>query len=172
MPPIRPEPDVVSRSSSAALWMWAEACDRMGEADRLQQQFFRPVASPASPVAWEPPADVYENAGEIVVVVAMPGVEAERMQIRNEPGVLIVRGSRPMLRVSPGHAVRRIEIPHGQFERRIVLPPCRLDLGAPELQQGCLVVHLRKLGPEGLADVSAAAPPSPSNLVECRELQP
>jgi hypothetical protein len=91
-------------------------------------------------------ADVYESEREIVIVIAMPGVRAERMQIDSEPGVLVVRGSRSFPLVGPGHAVRQLEIPHGNFERRISLPPGRLELGAPEVDQGCVVLRLRKLG--------------------------
>jgi HSP20 family molecular chaperone IbpA len=125
--------------------MWAEACDLMVQADRLQRHFFRPTASDATSVAWEPPADVYESEREIVVIIAMPGVSSERMQILSEPGVLVVRGTRPLPLVGPGHAVRRLEIPHGQFERRISLPPDRMELGTPESSNGCLILRLRKL---------------------------
>jgi HSP20 family molecular chaperone IbpA len=97
-------------------------------------------------VAWEPPADVYEDEREIVVIIAMPGVTAERIQILSEPGALIVRGTRPLPLVGPGHAVRRLEIPHGHFERRLSLPPERMELGAPETLNGCLILRLRKLG--------------------------
>ena len=48
-------------SSESSVWMWAEACERLGQAERLQRQFFRPTASQAVTAAWEPPADVYED---------------------------------------------------------------------------------------------------------------
>ena len=127
------------------MWMWAEACERLGQAERLQRQFCLPTASQAVPVAWEPPADVYEDAREIVVIIAMPGVTAERIQILSEPGALVVRGTRPLPLAGPGHVVRRLEIPHGHFERRITLPPERMELGLPESQDGCLILRLRKL---------------------------
>ena len=117
----------------------------MVQADRLQRHFFRPTVSNAAPVAWEPPADVYEDDREIVIVIAMPGVSAERIQVLSEPGALVVRGTRPLPLVGPGHAVRRLEIPHGRFERRISLPPERMELGTPESLNGCLILRLRKL---------------------------
>lgn len=135
----------MSRTNDPARWMWAEACELIDQAERLQRQFFRPTISHAAPAAWEPPADVYEDDSEIVVVIAMPGVTGERVQIFSEPGVLIVRGSRPLPLVGPGHSVRRLEIPHGNFERRIVLPPGRMELGTPELLNGCLILRLRKI---------------------------
>lgn len=138
----------MSNTNDNARWMWAEACELMAQAERLQRQFFLPTTSPVSSTlhsAWEPPADVYENAREIVVVIAMPGVSEERMQILSEPGVLIVRGSRPLPLVGPGHTLRRLEIPHGNFERRIQLPSGHMEMGPPELLHGCLILRLRKL---------------------------
>jgi HSP20 family protein len=129
-----------------SIWMWARACALVDQAERIQRQFFRPATSRGTPIAWEPPADVYESDREIVVIIAMPGVTPERMQIDSEPGVLVVRGSRSFPLIGPGHAVRQLEIPHGNFERRISLPPGRLELGAPEVDQGCVVLRLRKLG--------------------------
>ena len=132
--------------NDAALSIWAQACDLVGQAERLQRQFFRPTSSRSMPVAWEPPADVFEDAREIVVVIAMPGVTPERVHILREPGMLIVRGSRPLPLVGPGHSVRQLEIPHGTFERRILLPAGGLQLEPAELLDGCLILRLTKLG--------------------------
>lgn len=138
----------MSSRTDPTVWMWAQACDVAEQAERLQRQFFRPTASRNMPAAWEPPADVFEDECEIIVVIAMPGVTAERMQIYSEPGVLIVRGARPLPLVGPGHSVRRLEIPHGTFERRIMLPAGRLELDPPELLDGCLILRLIKRGAE------------------------
>jgi len=135
----------MSNKNDPTLSMWAQACDLALQAERLQRQFFRPTPSRSMPVAWEPPADVFEDEREIVVMIAMPGVTAERMQIVSEPGILIVRGSRPLPFVGPGHSLRQLEIPHGTFERRIRLPPGRLQLDPPELLDGCLILRLLKL---------------------------
>lgn len=126
--------------------MWAEACEMLGRAERLHQQFFRPAAPGArAAAAWEPPADVFEDEREIVVVVAMPGVPAERVQLTHEDGALLVRGSRPLPLAGAGYAVRHLEIPYGVFERRIALPPGRFQVGPPEISHGCLVLRLIKL---------------------------
>ena len=135
----------MANRNDATVLMWAQACDLIEQAERLQRQFFRPGSSRTTAAAWEPPADVFESEREIVVVIAMPGVTAERMQIDSEPGSLIVRGSRPLPLVGPGHSIRQLEIPHGHFERRIHLPPGPLELEAPEVIDGCLILRLRKL---------------------------
>ena len=125
-------------------WMWAEACALIGEAERLHRQFFRLTVSERA--LWEPPVDIFEDEHEIVIVVAMPGVPAERLQVVSERGALVVRGVRTLPFASSRHRVRQLEIPHGAFERRIPLPDGRIDVGAPELIQGCLIFRLRKTG--------------------------
>ena len=125
--------------------MWVEACDLTEQAERLQRQFFRPSTSTNLPIAWQPPADIFEDAHEIVIVIAMPGVAAARLQIINEPRLLIVRGVRPLPQVGMGLAIRQLEIPHGNFERRINLPAGDLTLEPAELLDGCLILRLRKL---------------------------
>ncbi len=132
-------------TQDTTLWMWAQACELAAQADRLQQQFFRPTPSTREPAAWEPPADVFEDEREIVVIMAMPGVTPERLQILREPGVLIVRGLRPLPFVGR-HRIRRLEIPHGRFERRLLLPAGALELDPPELLHGCLILRLCKCG--------------------------
>jgi HSP20 family molecular chaperone IbpA len=134
-----------SRSDSTG-WIWSRGYDRMERAESLRRQFFRLTEARDTLATWEPPVDVYEDEHEIVIVVAMPGVIAERIQVTGEAGTLIVRGQRPFPLAGSTHFVRRLEIPHGCFERRIALPPGRLELDLPEVVQGCLILRLRKLG--------------------------
>jgi HSP20 family protein len=124
--------------------MWSHACELLAEAERLQRQFFR-LAVASAPAAWEPPADVFEDEREIVVVVAMPGVPAERVQVLHEDGALVVRGSRRMPLDAARYRLRQLEIPYGGFERRLPLPAGNYDVGRPDILQGCLVLRLRKL---------------------------
>ena len=126
--------------------MWAQACELIADAERLHRQFFRLALDPA-PATWEPPIDVFEDEREIVVVVAMPGVAAERVQVANEAGALVVRGTRPLPFEGARGRLRQLEIPYGAFERRIALPPGNFEVGRPELAKGCLVLRLRKSSP-------------------------
>ena len=134
----------MARRSDIDSRMWAEAAELLGQAERLHRQFFRLAA--AAPTAWEPPVDVFEDARELVIVVAMPGVAAERVQVAQDDGALIVRGTRPLPFGGSGHRVRQLEIPYGAFERRLPLPAGRFEIGTPELAQGCLTLRLRRLG--------------------------
>ena len=132
------------RRSDPGDWMWAEACELLDQAERLHRSFFRLDTSRTARPAWEPPVDMYENDREVVVVVAMPGVAADRVAVLIENGALVVRGERPLPFAGRPLAVRHLEIPYGAFERRIPLPAGRFDAGAPELSQGCLILRLRR----------------------------
>lgn len=127
-------------------WMWAQACDFIAQAERMHRQFFRLAASPRTQAVWEPPIDMFEDEREIVVVVALPGVSAERVEVTSEPGALVVRAESPLPFAGSRRVVRRLEIPYGWFERRIPLPEVRLEAGTRELADGCLILRLRKTG--------------------------
>jgi HSP20 family molecular chaperone IbpA len=126
--------------------MWAEACDLIEQADRLHRHFFRLNTSNRAQAAWEPPVDVFESERELMIVVAMPGVPAERVRVTNEPGLLVVRGERPLPFAARPLTVRQLEIPYGAFERRIPLPAGLFETGTPELTNGCLLLRLRRIG--------------------------
>lgn len=125
-------------------WMWQEAIDLLDEAERLHRQFFRLSGAQARPV-WEPPVDVFEDEDEFVVIVALPGVAPERVQVTLEAGELVIRAERAMPCPHYGGEIHRLEIPYGYFERRIPLPPATLQASAREHVNGCLVLRLRKL---------------------------
>jgi HSP20 family protein len=124
--------------------MWSQACELIAEAERLHRQFFH-LSLVNVPAAWEPPIDVFEDESEIAVVVAMPGVPADRVQVTHEAGALVVRGTRPLPLEAGRYRLRQLEIPYGAFERRVPLPSGNFEVGIPELSQGCLVLRLRKL---------------------------
>ena len=126
--------------------MWAQACDLLEEAERMHRQFFRLATSAPTQAVWEPPVDVFEDESEIIVVVALPGVASERVEIMYESGMLVVRADRRIPFTGVRRAVRRLEIPYGFFERRIQLPEVGLDAITRECVDGCLILRLRKLG--------------------------
>ena len=131
-------------SRNATGWMWAEACQLLDQADRMHRQFFRLAASARSRAGWEPPVDVFEDEREVVIVVALPGVAEQGVELSLEAGVLIVRAERHIPAAGARGAVRRLEIPYGHFERRIPLANLRLEAGTREFSDGCLILRLRK----------------------------
>jgi HSP20 family protein len=127
-------------------WMWAQACDLLEQAERMHRQFFHLTTSERPQPVWEPPVDVFEDEREVVIVVALPGVPAERTEVSIEAGDLVVRAERHPPFSGLRRALRRLEIPYGYFERRIRLPEARLEAAIRESIDGCLILRLRKTG--------------------------
>jgi HSP20 family molecular chaperone IbpA len=125
-------------------WMWAQACALIDEAERMHRQFVRLSVSERMQAVWEPPVDVFEDEREVVIVIALPGVAAERVEVTMESGALVVRAESRFPFAGSRHVVRRLEIPYGAFERRIPLPVAGLAAGTREAANGCLVLRLRK----------------------------
>ena len=129
------------RSRSA---MWAEALELLQSAERLQRQFFQVGESTGGP-CWEPPVDLYESGDELTLLVALPGVSAQQLEVILETASIFVRGERTLPFRSHQAAIHRLEIPYGRFERRIGLPEGRFQLLERRLENGCLALALRRL---------------------------
>lgn len=120
--------------------MWAQALQMLDEAERLQRQFFRHGAP-----GWEPPVDIYEAGRELLLYYALPGVRPERLKVALEGNALVVRGDRNLPPAARQAAIRRLEIPYGPFERRLSLPAGHYELVQNELDNGCLIIGLRRV---------------------------
>jgi HSP20 family protein len=131
-------------SRNPADWMWSQAIELLEQAERMHRQFFRLGASERAQPTWEPSVDMFEDDDSIVIVVALPGVPADRVEVTAESGVLVVRAERPLPLSGACRAVRHLEIPYGYFERRIPLALIELDRSTRELTNGCLILRLRK----------------------------
>ena len=120
--------------------MWAEALAMLARSDRLQREAFQPTA-----IGWEPPIDVLETDTELLVVVALPGVKRDEMEIVVGQGELTVRGTRRWPGLERPARVHRIELPHGRFERQLPLPAGAYTLLGQEYTDGCLLITLKRL---------------------------
>jgi HSP20 family molecular chaperone IbpA len=121
--------------------MWSEACEMLARAERMHRELFRP-----SGAQWEPPVDILETEHEILVLVALPGVDVDAAQVAIEGGDLVIAGTRvlpPELRTATIH---RLELPQGKFYRRLRLPPGRYNGVRRAAAAGCLVITLQKVG--------------------------
>ncbi|TFW34832.1 Hsp20/alpha crystallin family protein [Massilia horti] len=128
------------------IWMWGEALDMLERADRLHRQFFQLSGAGRASPTWEPPLDIFETASQLIVMVALPGVTADAVAVDVELGAIVVRGQRRLPAFCANCDIRRLELPYGNFERRIELPGQQLQLGARRLEDGCLTLELNKLG--------------------------
>lgn len=125
-------------------WMWSEACEMLARAERLHHEFFRLGAQSAQRPAWEPPVDVFETEGEVIVLVALPGVEPDKIHMVIDGNHLVVAGTRVIPAVLRQALIHRLELPQGRFERRIPLPSGRYSSMRPAKENGVLMVLLNK----------------------------
>ncbi|AZY52979.1 Hsp20/alpha crystallin family protein [Bordetella avium] len=130
------------KSRDFSSWIWGDALALLHHAERLQRQVLRSTHPKAH--AWEPPVDIVESTDAVQVIVALPGVRPDDVVVRFDPQGITVTGLRP---VPAAHNTRihQLEIPYGQFLRRINLPLHALEPGTPQLANGCLLLTLNKL---------------------------
>lgn len=98
---------------------------------------------------WQPSADVFETADEVVVRFEVAGVRSEDLRVNVEGTVLRLRGVR---RTPPSAAIDRLqqmEISFGPFEREIAIQAV-FDTEAvrARLEDGFLEVRIPKRSPD------------------------
>jgi len=123
-------------------WMWSQACELMDRADRLQRQFVRYVGAGTDMAVWEPPVDIQESAEGLQCVFALPGVDPQRTEVSLDANALTVSALRAPRLGRAESLIRRLEIPHGRFVRRIALAGARLRIGETRYVNGCLEIRL------------------------------
>lgn len=129
------------RSVRSIHLMWSQACDQVEQADRLHRQFFRLGQVGLRP-AWEPPVDVFEGEGELLIRVALPDVDPADFQLTLADSGLVLRGRRRLPPEAERWTIRQLEIPYGPLERHIPLPGARYRLSAHRYARGCLDIQL------------------------------
>lgn len=132
-------------SRNSTYLMWADACALLDRAERLQRRFFDPGIRSAGSANWEPPVDLFETESALWIVVALPGVAAELVELSILDSALVVAGVRKLPAEIRTAAIRRMEIPSGRFERLIQLPQGGFELVHRRFVDGCLTLGLRKL---------------------------
>jgi len=125
------------------IWMWAQMRALMDEADEMRGRFFE-LRQGADVATWEPPVDMIETATELLVLVALPGVDPARAETVISGNELIVGGNRRLPDSLRTARIHRMELPYGRFERRIPLPQGRYDSVKREAANGCLLIRLHK----------------------------
>jgi HSP20 family molecular chaperone IbpA len=123
-------------------WMWIQACEVLDHAERLQRQFLRYTGPGVDAAVWEPPVDIHETSDGLSLLFALPGVDSEDIEITLEPNALTVSAMRPLTLTNRDSVIRRLEIPHGRFVRRIALKGARMQVAETRYVNGCLEVRL------------------------------
>jgi HSP20 family protein len=143
--------------------------------DDLVQRLLRRPSPAAYQRAWAPRLDVYDTGDAFVIVVELSGVEPGDVTIEIEGAEVAITGSRSPARPPPvssrgapaGAECLQIEIPFGEFERRLILPlPVDARSATAEFADGTLTVTLPKVntGPTRVEVESDRAKRPPSEI--------
>jgi HSP20 family protein len=126
-------------------WMLSEAIDALSRAERMHRQMFqlRAPGGGGEP-CWEPPVDMLETEREVLIFIALPGVDPDAVKAVIEDGHLVVTGRRALPPELRRAAIHRLELPQGRFERRIPLPAGRYGV-RHAASNGLLAFSLTKL---------------------------
>ena len=94
---------------------------------------------------WIPAASLVQRKDGWDLMVALPGVNREDIDLSVDQGTLVIHGNRPRFETGEGDRWWMAEVPTGRFERRFQLP----DTSAPEditarYDNGLLAVHVPK----------------------------
>jgi HSP20 family molecular chaperone IbpA len=122
-------------------WMWIQACEALDHAERLQRQFLRYTGPGVDAAIWEPPVDIHETRDGLSLLFALPGVAPEQIEVTVDSTALTVSARRPLTLSKRDSVIRRLEIPHGRFVRRVPLPG-RMQVVETHYLNGLLEVRL------------------------------
>ncbi len=111
--------------------------------DEIFEREFVPIRWPK--IGWDLAADVYEEKGNIVAKLNLPGIDPEKIDISVEGENLRISGSREEEKETKDKNYYSKEIRRGSFERTIALPaPVKADGVEAEYKDGVLIVTLPK----------------------------
>jgi HSP20 family protein len=132
------------RTKDPINWMLSDAIETLARAERLHQQFLnlQPWAGAREP-SWEPPIDVLETDREVLILIALPGVDPDEVEAMIDKGTLVVSGRRVLPAELRNARILRLELPQGRFERRISLPSGRFTI-TRFATNGCVGLRLAK----------------------------
>ena len=95
--------------------------------------------------AWTPALDVYETPEEIGILVDLPGIDPETVELSVTGRTLTLRGAKPR-DAAPDHQGRTLERPHGPFVREVDLPgDVDVDAVQAEARHGVISIRLPKV---------------------------
>jgi HSP20 family protein len=95
---------------------------------------------------WRPNIDVYESADEIIVLADMAGLNKEELHIEVDRKKVKIAGIRKMIQLLENARYCQAEIPHGHFERQVILPAAvEAQSAAASYADGILMIRMNKL---------------------------
>ena len=84
-----------------------------------------------------------ETEHELLILVALPGVNPDNVETVIHDGALVISGQRTLPPELRNARIHRLELPQGRFERRIALPLGRYAISR-FVMDGCVALRLAK----------------------------
>lgn len=95
--------------------------------------------------AWAPRLDIYETEDEFYVVAELADVDPSDVTIEIESEEVALTGRRAPSSPPEGAECLQLEVPFGEFERRLILPSAvDASSASADFKDGMLTVHLPK----------------------------
>jgi HSP20 family protein len=103
---------------------FTEMADLRREMDQVFGDFFgrTPSSMAATEAIWSPLVDIHETKDGFQLMVELPGVKQEDIQVSVEGETLTLKGERRREAEVKEDQYHRVERSYGRFERSIVLP--------------------------------------------------
>ena len=102
------------------------------------------VSERVPPFSFAPPIDAIEDERELIIEVAVPGVERDDVEVALQDDLLVVSGARVSALATNGHWFRHAEIARGPFRRVVRLPPGIHGQPTVKVERGIIQVHVVK----------------------------
>lgn len=116
--------------------------------NRLLEEALAPerIASTQMPASgWTPAADVYETGDSFVVLMELPGIDEEDVEVSVDGERLVVKGERRSRLPARPERFHRMERSHGSFARSFVLSQAvDPDDVSAQFRDGLLRIELAK----------------------------
>ena len=138
----------------AIMTRWDAFQDLRGSQEQMLNQMYRLLAqapvqeaaeSGTSAPAWAPPVDISERKDAYVLMVELPGVKVEDLDISFQDGLLTIQGERSATR-DPDEQFHVLERRYGLFRRSITLPlHVKPDAIQASIEDGVLQVLVPKV---------------------------
>lgn len=122
------------------------------QAERIQRNFIQVAissqygASCGRSSSWEPPINVVETDRAVWIIAALPGVKPDQVKAVLQENYLTISGERPLPDCCTEGELKVWEIPLGRFERRFGPLGNPLSVEKVVLEDGLLLVELKKKG--------------------------
>ncbi len=127
------------------LTLWSNPARTLSALNEQMDKLVNGLASEGWSYGLAPAADVVETEGEYRVLVDLPGIDPNAIQLRVEKDTLAIQAERKQPAAAAGETVHRSERSFGTFLRSFTLPrgvdASRVEAG---YDQGVLVVKLPK----------------------------